>query len=157
MLKRPRCTFFYSWPYLTHHLYFTTIVFAAFTFLGKIIFPVSDDFFGSVKSSQTVLSYSMGAFTSTDLLDQHSYLGIAFLFVFYWFFCCVVVNWYMVILEEGFREGKIMVKLLVDEKQDIFCFARKTGKTLRRAVQKQTDLLERFVTWMKKGFVALKN
>jgi len=55
-----------------------------------------------------VLGYSMEAFTSTDLLAVYPIKGWFYLLTFVFLFTKIFVNFYATILENSFRESKLL-------------------------------------------------
>merc|ERR1712035_59417 len=57
--------------------------------------------------------------------DDNPVSGIWFLLGFWFSFCLILTNWYVVILEEGFREAKLNVKHIFDNQDCILNLSRR--------------------------------
>uniref|UniRef100_H2Z1Y6 Polycystin cation channel PKD1/PKD2 domain-containing protein n=1 Tax=Ciona savignyi TaxID=51511 RepID=H2Z1Y6_CIOSA len=71
----------------------------------------------------------MEAFTSTDLLKHHPFLGGLFLFAFVVVFTKIFVNFYAVILENSFRECKLLLRDDIDG-DHVVSFGRKQLRSM---------------------------
>ena len=73
-----------------------------------ILFKETFDFTSPLRSIQSLLGFAAGFYTSTDLLDQHSYRGGWFLTFHKIIFDVFLMTITMVILENSFRENKVL-------------------------------------------------
>ena len=127
----------------------------------KTTLYLSSDFRGILRSVQTCLSYSSGFFTSTDLLDDNPISGIIFLVCFWFSFCMILTNWYVVILEEGFREAKMNVKHIFENQDCILNLSRRQILTFMSHFSTEEEKLKEKVRIedgkAKKAFQKVKN
>ena len=83
-------------------------VFCSFVQGGMILFSETFDFTSPLRSIQSLLGFAAGFYTSTDLLEQHSFRGGWFLVSHKIIFDLFLMTVTMVILENSFRENKIL-------------------------------------------------
>ena len=60
--------------------------------------------------------------------------------VAFWFaFCLILTNWYVVILEEGFREAKINVKHIFENQDCILNLSRRQVMTIMNHIRSEEN------------------
>merc|ERR1711881_515887 len=87
------------------------------------------DFSTLMKSLQSVVGNTMGAFNCNELFSSHSVLGCVYFATFFLSFSTVFVNFYVVILENSFRECKLLLEENMN-KQKIMKFSKKKLRSL---------------------------
>uniref|UniRef100_F6RXN1 Uncharacterized protein n=3 Tax=Ciona intestinalis TaxID=7719 RepID=F6RXN1_CIOIN len=114
---------------LKGHSVLMFFLFCGFCHVGLMWFGDIKDFSTLVRTMQSVLGFSMEAFTSSDLLIHHPLLGSLFLFVFVVLFTKVFVNFYAVILENSFRECKLLMRDDITD-DHVLSFGRKQLRSM---------------------------
>lgn len=123
---------------LKNHALFILIYILAFSRAGCYLFNESLDFSSSLRSFQMVLGFSAGMYTSTDMLDFHSYSGSIFLFCHYVCICLIFLNFVAVILESFYK--------------DIGAHAKQNNKITKMSVKKMRTLFATIKSELKAWF-----
>ncbi|XP_078487562.1 polycystin family receptor for egg jelly-like [Ciona intestinalis] len=103
---------------LKGHSVLMFFLFCGFCHVGLMWFGDIKDFSTLVRTMQSVCGFGLifrylvfdGSCSSSDLLIHHPLLGSLFLFVFVVLFTKIFVNFYAVILENSFRECKLLMR-----------------------------------------------
>uniref|UniRef100_H2Y6Q7 Polycystin cation channel PKD1/PKD2 domain-containing protein n=1 Tax=Ciona savignyi TaxID=51511 RepID=H2Y6Q7_CIOSA len=139
---------------LQGHSVLMVFLFCAFCHVGLMWFGDVEDFSNLLRTMQSVLGFSMEAFTSSNLLHHHPLLGCLFLFVFLVVFNKMFVNFYAIILENSFRECKLLMRDHIDG-DHVLSFGRKQLRSMfaikEQKLKKLTDPEKReYVKLLKK-------
>ncbi|XP_076811702.1 uncharacterized protein LOC143458735 [Clavelina lepadiformis] len=104
-------------------------LYIAFCHVGLVLFGRSKDFSSVSKAMQSVVGFSMEAFTSTNLLRAYPIRGSIFLLLILFIFIKIFVNFFAAVLENTFRELKLLRRERLT-RQHLMSFGRKHIRTV---------------------------
>ncbi|XP_076812539.1 uncharacterized protein LOC143459328 [Clavelina lepadiformis] len=104
-------------------------LYIAFCHVGLVLFGRSKDFSSVSKAMQSVVGFSMEAFTSTNLLRAYPIRGSIFLLLILLIFIKIFVNFFAAVLENTFRELKLLRRERLT-RQHLMSFGRKHIRTV---------------------------
>ncbi|CAK8688332.1 unnamed protein product [Clavelina lepadiformis] len=104
-------------------------LYIAFCHVGLVLFGRSKDFSSVSKAMQSVVGFSMEAFTSTNLLRAYPIRESIFLLLILFIFIKIFVNFFAAVLENTFRELKLLRRERLT-RQHLMSFGRKHIRTV---------------------------